>query len=79
MTEEFKIEKGVKQEGVLSPILFSIYINKLIKQLKESKIRLKIKEETINTLFYADDIILLAEKPEELQELMNIVTNYCKK
>merc|ERR1712083_521272 len=36
MTKEFKTDKGVKQGGVLSPILFSIYINKLIEKLRET-------------------------------------------
>ena len=79
MTKEFKTEKGVKQGGVLSPILFSIYINKLIEKLRETRIGIKLEEGRINALFYADDIIFIAETRKELQELMNIVTDYCKK
>ena len=59
---------------MLSPILFSIYINKLIEELKSTNIGIDIGGVKINTLFYADDIILIAEKIEELQKLMDVVT-----
>merc|ERR1712228_881650 len=79
LTEEFETNKGVKQGGVLSPIRFSIYINKLIEELKATKLGIDIGGEKVNALFYADDIILITEKREELQKLMNVVTEYSRK
>merc|ERR1712228_1163350 len=78
-TEEFETDKGVKQGGVLSPILFSIYINKLVEELKATNIGIDIGEVIVNALFYADDIILIAEKREDLQKLMDVVTDYSRK
>merc|ERR1719273_111544 len=72
MTEEFVTEKGVKQGGVLSPILFSIYRNELIEELKDTEIGIELEEGRVNALFYADDIILISETREELQEMMKI-------
>merc|ERR1711994_973140 len=43
-SENFQTEKGVKQGGVLSPILFSLYINEMITEIKNLKIGIKTKK-----------------------------------
>ena len=75
-SEEFQSEKGVKQGGVLSPILFSLFINELIMEIKKAEMGIKLKETLIAILLYADHIVLIAEKKQELQELLDIVSDY---
>ncbi len=79
LTEWFYTMNGCRQGDVTSPTAFSILINDLIKELKASKIGVKINELIVCVLAYADDIVLLAENPEELQSLINIVHNWCCK
>merc|ERR1711994_1087705 len=74
-SEEFQSEKGVKQGGVLSPILFSLFINELIMEIKKAEMGIKLKDTLIAILLYADDIVLIAKKKQELQELLNIVSD----
>ncbi len=62
-----------------SPTAFCVLINDLIKELKESKIGVKIGDLVISVLAYADDIVLLADTPENLQKLIDIVQCWCKK
>ena len=69
MTEEFSVEKGVKQWAILSPILFSIFINTLVEKLGETRLGVPMGRGTIESLFYADDIVLITDKPKKMVEL----------
>ena len=65
-TEYFDCPVGVKQGDCLSPTLFSIFINDLATEIKESNIGVILEEGLlINILLYADDIVLLAETEVE--------------
>ncbi len=79
LTEWFYTVNGCRQGDVTSPTAFSILINDLIKEIKASNIGVKINDLILNVLAYADDIVLLAESPEQLQNLINIVHNWCCK
>ena len=84
-TEYFNCPIGVKQGDSISATLFSIFINDLAKEIKNTKIGLNLGENVdngdlfLNILLYADDIILLASNENDLQFLLNIVENWCKK
>jgi len=56
----FKIQAGVRQGGVLSPVLFSVYIDVLIQRLKKLGLGCKLHNNYYGCLVYADDIILLS-------------------
>ena len=79
-TEYFDCPMGVKQGDTLSPTLFAVYINDLALHLKESNIGIELDETTlVNVLCYADDIVLIAKCENDLQSLINIVSDWCLK
>ena len=57
---EFTVSNGVKQGGVLSPILFAIYTDGLLKRLEETGVGCHMGSRFAGSLAYADDITLLA-------------------
>ena len=59
-SETFSISNGVKQDGVLSLILFGVYINSLLDKLEQSRAGCYIGHIFMGAFGYADDIILLA-------------------
>ena len=73
----FSINQGVRQGCVLSPLLFNIFMADLAKNLKSLDSNLSLDNTMINSLFWADDIVLLAESGSKLSEMLNIVSQYC--
>ena len=67
-TDQFQIGKGVRQDCKLSPCLFSLYAEYIMRNagLDKAQARIKIAERNINNLRYADDTTLIAESKEEL-------------
>ena len=78
-TDLFEVSTGVKQGCLLSPILFSMYINDLTFELKNSGFGIDINGEKIPLLLYADDLVLLVDSGEHLQQLLNIINTWCSK
>ena len=72
MMDWFKIGKGVHQGCILSPCLFNVYAEYIMRnsRLNESQAGIKIARRNINNLRYADDITLLVESKEELKSLL---------
>ena len=70
-TDGFQIGKGVHQDCVLSPRLFNLYAEYIMRNgLKEAQAGIKIAGRNINNLRYADDTTLMAESEEELKSLL---------
>ena len=67
----FQIGKGVCQGCVLSPCLFNLYAEYLMRNagLEEAQARIKTARRNINNFRYTDDITLMAESEEELKSL----------
>ena len=70
-TDWFQIGKGVCQGCILSPYLFNLYAEYIMRNsgLEEAQAGIKIAGRNINNLRYADDTTLLAESEEELKPL----------
>ena len=71
-TDWFQIGKGVRQGCILSPCLFNLYAEYIMRNagLEETQAGIKIARRNINNLRYADDTTLRAESEEELKSLL---------
>ena len=64
-----KINTGVRQGGILSPLLFKIYINELLMKFNELEQGCKLGISKLNILAYADDVVIFCNTYEGLNEL----------
>ena len=71
-TDWLQIGKAVRQDCVLSPCLFSLYVEYIMRNagLEEAQAGIKISGRNISNLRYADDTNLMAESKEELKSLL---------
>ena len=71
-TDWFQIGKGVRQGCLLSPCLFNLYAEYILRNagLEEAQAGIKITRRNINNLRYADDTTLMAESEKELKSLL---------
>ena len=71
-TDWFQIGKGVCQCCILSPCLFNLNAEYIMRNagLEEAQAGIKIAGRNINNLIYADDTALMAESKEELKSLL---------
>jgi len=59
-SDDFKLSAGVIQGGILSPLLFSLFVDVLLQELEKLKLGCHIKNMCFNLSMYADDLILLS-------------------
>uniref|UniRef100_A0AC11D0T0 Uncharacterized protein n=3 Tax=Ovis aries TaxID=9940 RepID=A0AC11D0T0_SHEEP len=71
-TDWFQIGKGVRQGCILSPCLFNLHAEYIMRNagLEEAQAGIKTARRNINNLRYADDTTLMAESEEELKSLL---------
>ena len=74
----FSVKNGFRQGCSLSPLLFSLYINSLIGELKVAGVGKSCKGKRIPALLYADDIALLAEDGEMMRKGLKLLEEWCK-
>ena len=74
-TDWFQIEKGVSQGLILSPCLFNLYAEYIMRNtgLDEEQAGIKIAQRNLNNLRYADDTTLMTESEDELKSLLRKV------
>ena len=76
LSSSFTVTNGVRQGGILSPILFNVYMDDLSKILCNSNIGCYVNETCVNHLLYADDTVLISPSPSGLQKLVNLCCSY---
>ena len=71
-TDWFQIGKGVRQGCIMSPCLFNLHAEYILRNpgLDEAQVGIKIAGRNINNLRYADDTTLMAESEEKLNSLL---------
>ena len=71
-TDWFQIGKGARQDCILSPCLFNLHAEYIMRNtgLGEAQAGIKIAGRNINNLRYADNPTLMAEREEELKSLL---------
>lgn len=79
LSEWFITELGIRQGDNLLPTLFSIFINSLATEIKELNLGTSLGDFKVSILLYADDIVILAERPTDMQTMLNTVNNWCER
>ena len=71
-TDWFQIGKGVRQDCILSPLLFNLHAEYIMRNAKldEAQAGIKVAGRNTNNLRYAEDTILVAESKEQLKSLL---------
>ena len=77
-SEIFDVKNGVRQGGVLSPVLFCLYIDILLSRLHKAGVGCYIGTEFVGSLAYADDVTLLAPTPSAIRTLLRICDEFAK-
>ena len=77
-TPPFMSELGVRQGNNLSPKIFTCYINGLLEELRQAGEGIDLGDDRkLNSLAYADDIIILANSAQGLQHLLDVAAKWC--
>ena len=76
LSDTFKISQGVRQGGVVSPLLYIVYIDELIKRLRQARLGVVVNGNYSGVLAFADDVCLIAESTHELQAMLDIAAKY---
>ena len=75
---EYEVRHGLREGSVLSPILYAVFIDALTQELEECE-GIKVGVEKFCSMLYADDIALMADSPEELQQMLDICQKFADK
>ena len=78
-TDWFKVATGLRQGCILSPLCFNAYINDMAVEIQSKCRGVKVGNERVSILMYADDVALMAENEQDLQHMLNILNGWCKK
>ena len=76
VSDFFSSSNGVRQGGVLSPILFTVYIDVLLQRLEASQIGCVVGGEYLGVLGYADDVTLLAPTVDALKSMLQMCETF---
>src|SRR6218665_3282926 len=75
LSDMITLNCGVRQGGVLSPVLFAVYVNELIEKLSKSKYGCRIGDMFLGCIMYTDDLILISASMCDLQVMTDICSD----
>ena len=65
------VYSGVRQGGILSPLLFNVYVDGILTALRDSKYGCHLRNVYLGCIMYADDLLLLLASVSELQLMLD--------
>ena len=74
----FNVSNGLRQGGILSPLFFNVYLDKLSISLSSSSAGCKLIDKSFNHLMYTDNMTVMAPSVKGLQNLINISASYAR-
>ena len=77
-TEYFESNCGLKQGCLLSPLLFSLYINDCVCYINGLQKGILCDNDNVSALLYADDMVLLSDNAADLQVQLNALSDWCQ-
>ena len=77
LSTAFQVTNGVRQGGIISPMLFNLYINDFSIRLTNSGIGGTLCGKFVNHMIYADDLCIVSLSSSGLQTLLKMCTDYC--
>ena len=79
-SDSFNVEQGVAQGCSLSPILFSVFINDLLKEVEQAELGIQLSSgKTFGGMLFADDFVGVSDSKESLQKRIDVVYSYYSK
>ena len=78
LSEEFNVSTGLRQGCVLSPLLFSLYINDVVTRLQEGKCGVPCGSDMVLGLLFAVDTSLIASDRVRLKRSLDVLVKWCE-
>lgn len=78
-SDDFKLQCGVRQGGLTSPVLFNLYVDGLIEELSGTRVGCHITGTCFNNISYADDMAVLGPSVDSVRQLINICERYVER
>jgi hypothetical protein len=75
VSDEYKVNRGLREGSVLSPILYAIFIDGIIDKIRGC-IGANVGSFSYRALLYVDDIVLVSESAQDLQAMLNCCQTY---
>ena len=76
ISRKFSLKQGIRQGAILSPLLYSVFVDELLDQLCNSGLGVSLNGVFCGSPMYADDLALIAESQTDLQAMLNLVGSY---
>jgi len=78
-SQNFPVINGVKQGGILSPVLFWVYIDELLLALRQTNVGCFMGSWFVGALAYADDIVLMAPTVTAMRRMLAVCDEFAVK